>query len=203
MSVSQMTCQRALAVLMAEADEHPRPEVLAARHHASRCPRCSSAYDPVDANIAALGVLAVRDKETAPIFRVGLMAVAATQLVFAIPWIVGKSLLPDSHVAVSHLTRDGALGLVIAALGLVTVWRPRYAHATRLMAFLVLGLQLAAGLDDRQAHLVSGVFEIVHLPVVLIVFALCAIAADITRRATPRAEPKSRVLHGRATPAPH
>ncbi|MDQ1479697.1 MAG: hypothetical protein QOI44_558 [Actinomycetota bacterium] len=198
-----MTCRRALAVLMAEADEHPRAEVLAARHHASRCPRCSSAYDPADPTAAALGVFAVPGEETAPILRVGLVAVAVTQLVFAIPWIVGKSLLPDSHVAVSHLTRDGALGLVIAALGLITVWQPRYAHATRLMGFLVLGLQLAAGIDDRQAHLVSGVFEIVHLPVVLIVFGLCAIAADVARRATPRATPRSRVLHRRATPAPH
>jgi hypothetical protein len=192
-----MTCTRALTILMAEADEYPRAEVLAARRHASRCPRCSSAYDPADP-AGALGLFARRGKETATSLRIGLLVISVTQLVFAIPWLDGRSLLPDSHVAMSHLTRDGALGLVIAALGLVTVWRPRYAYASRFMGFVVLGLQLVTGIADQHGHLVRASFEVVHLPVVIIVFGLCGVAADLARRATPRAEARSPVLRARA-----
>ena len=135
--------------------------------------------------------------------RVGLLGISLAQLVLAIPWLVGKSLLPDSNVAVSHLTCDGVLGLVIAALGLVTVWRPRDVHGTRLIGLLVLGLQLVAGVADQQMSSVSADFEVVHFLVVIIVLGLFAIAASLARRATPRLEPRSRVLDlrpGRSLP---
>ena len=130
MNARHMTCERALLVLISEVEHDRRDEVIAARLHASRCPRCSAAYDPTDPDGVALSVVDGHAKIVATSLRVGLFAVAVAQLVLATPWLVGKSLLPDSHVAVSHLTRDGALGLVIAALGLITVWRPRYVYST-------------------------------------------------------------------------
>jgi uncharacterized membrane protein len=192
-----MTCPQALTILIAETDEHPRAEMLAARRHASRCPRCSAAYDPTDPDIDTADIFVLCGREAATSLRVGLSLISIAQLVFAVPWLFGSSLLPDSHVAVSHLTRDGALGLVIAALGLVTVGRPRYAHATRVMGFVVLGLQLVTGLADHDMHMVTGAFEIVHLLVVLIVAGLCSVAVDVANRATPRAEARYPVLHAR------
>jgi hypothetical protein len=180
--------------LMGDTGDDPRNAVLAARQHAARCPHCSAAYDRANPEARRLGLVAGRRSEPAASLRVGLLTISVAQLVLAIPWLVGKSLLPDSHVAVSHLTRDGALGLVIAALGLVTVWRPRYVHGTRLIGLLVLSLQLVAGVADQQMSSVSASFEVVHFLVVIIVLGLFAVAADLARRATPRIEPKSRVL---------
>ena len=124
MSSSGITCRHALTILVGGPDEYAPEVILQARLHARRCPRCSSAY--------AAGLSAAARREFSPAgpqpamaLRLGLFVVAFTQLVIAIPWLVGRSFLPDANVAVSHLTRDGALGLVIAAVGLVTVWRPR------------------------------------------------------------------------------
>ena len=190
----QMTCERALMILIGEVGDDTREEVLEARLHASRCPRCSGAYDPVGPDTLVLEAVAGRARESSTTLRVGLFAIAVTQLVLAIPWLVGKSLLPDSHVAVSHLTRDGALGFVIAALGLVTVWRPRYVHSTKLMGLLVFGLQIVAWLADQEVSSVRASFEVVHFLVVIIVLGLFAVAADLARRATPSTEPRPRLL---------
>jgi hypothetical protein len=113
------------------------------------------------------------------------------QFVIAVPWLVGHSLIPDSHIAVSHLTRDGALGLVSATVGLVTVWRPRYVYSTTLIAVVLLGLQLVAGMFDRQSNSVNPTFEIVHLPMLLIALGLLALGANLARRSTPFGRPRS------------
>lgn len=198
----KMTCERALMILIGEPGDDTREELLTARSHASRCPRCSAAYDPARRSAEVLRAVAVPRTSPAPALRFGLLAISVTQLVLAIPWLVGKTLVPDSHVAVSHLTRDGALGLVIAALGLVTVWRPRYVHSTRLIGLVVLGLQLIAGIADQQMSSVTESFELVHFLVVVIVLGLFAVAVDLARRATPIAKPRPRVLHGRPHLAP-
>jgi hypothetical protein len=194
MKVRQIGCERALMTLIGVAGDDAREEVVAARLHAARCPRCSAAYDSADPGGQLVDPYARRRTRPASALRVGLLGISVAQLALAIPWLVGKSLLPDSHVAVSHLTRDGALGLVVAALGLVTVWRPRYVHGTRLIGLLVLGLQLVAGVADQQMSSVSADFEVVHFLVVIIVLGLFAVAADLARRSTPRFDASSRVL---------
>jgi hypothetical protein len=194
MTAKQMTCGRALMILIGEAGDDPRADLVAARLHASRCPHCNAVYDPAPPDTGTLPVDAEHERGAATTLRVALFAIAVAQLVLAIPWLFGTSLLPDSHVAVAHLTRDGALGLVIASLGLVTAWRPRYVHSTRLIGLLVLGLQLVAGLADREMRSVRASFEVVHLIVVLIVLGLFAVAADRARRATPHATARFRVL---------
>jgi hypothetical protein len=202
MRAPNMTCERALMILIGEPGDDTREELLTARSHASRCPRCSAAYDPTRRSAEVLRGVAAPRTTPAPALRVGLLAISVTQLVLAIPWLVGKTLIPDSHVAVSHLTRDGALGLVIAALGLVTVWRPRYVHSTRLIGLVVLALQLIAGIADQQMSAVSESFELVHFLVVVIVLGLFAVAVDLARRATPIAHARPRVLHSRPHLAP-
>ena len=46
-------------------------------------------------------------------------------------------------------------------------------------------LQIVGGIVDERESLVSATFELVHLPVVLIVAGLCCVAADVAARATP------------------
>jgi len=197
-----MTCEQALMTLIGEPRDDTRGELSTARLHASRCPRCSAAYDPAAPPGHALARVATTTTKPAAALRIGLLAISVAQLVLAIPWLVGRTLVPDSHVAVSHLTRDGALGLVIAALGLVTVWRPRYVHSTRLIGLVVLGLQLITGVADQQMSSVTDSFELVHFLVVIIVLGLFALAVDLARRATPVATSGSRVLHALPHVAP-
>jgi hypothetical protein len=193
MRPSPMTCRQALGIMLGAVDASPN-EAGDARRHASRCPSCKAAYDPAGDPYGIVG----RRPVTAPLLRIGLVTIALTQLVFAIPWLVGHSMLPDAHVAVSHLTRDGALGLVIAALGLVTAWRPRYVHGTMIIGLCVFATQVVAGLADQQTSSVSASFEVVHLLLVIIVFGMFVVAADVARRATPQLEPRSRILHSRS-----
>jgi hypothetical protein len=193
MKAAPITCREALAVILGAVDASPA-QVRDARRHAALCPRCHGAYDPADDGRTRFRP----PPETAVALRIALVAIALTQLVFAIPWVVGHSMLPDANVAVSHLTRDGALGLMIAALGLVTAWRPRYVHSTMIIGMCVFATQVLAGLADQQTSSVSMSFELVHLLLVIIVFGLFVVAADVARRATPRAEPQSRVLHSRS-----
>jgi hypothetical protein len=193
-STTPLSCERALLILMADIADHSRDERIAARLHASRCPRCSSVYDPDEAVAPTIGR---RPPESPASLRIGLAVVATIQLVLAVPWLFGHSLVPDAHVEVSHLTRDGALGLVIAGLGLVTAWRPRYVNSTTLIGLLVFAAQLVAGLVDHETDAVTGSFELIHLLVLVILASMFGIAFGRARRATPRAERVSRVLRAR------
>ncbi|MGO9877468.1 MAG: hypothetical protein ACLPVY_27140 [Acidimicrobiia bacterium] len=189
MGPPQKNCQNALKVLVGDAEQQPRDEVLRARFHARRCPRCASAYAPVEPGDPVLRTVARCEPAPAAALRIGLALIGVTQLVVAIPWLVGKSFIPDSHVAVSQLTRDGALGYVVAALGLVTAWRPRYAHSMMIMGLFVCAVQVIAGLADTRTGSVSAPFEAVHVLLPMIVLGICGIAADTARRATPSREP--------------
>ena len=195
MTTDSMSCERALAIL-AGGGERRRDERLRARLHASRCPRCSSLYGAA----GQLGLPPVLDggfAQAAAWLRVGLVVVAGVQLVLAGPWLLGHSVIPDPHVGVAHLTRDGALGFVIAIVGLLTAWRPRYVHSTLVVAVLVLVLQVVSGLTDHDATSASGSFEFIHVLVLVIFCAMFAVAADLRRRATPRRGPASHILRVR------
>ena len=116
MSDAVMSCEHSLAVLTADAGEVSGDERARARLHASRCPRCSSAYDTGITDVA-LPRSAHSPPEAAAPLRIGLAIIAGVQLALAGPWLLGHSIVPDAHVAVAHLTRDGALGLVMGASG--------------------------------------------------------------------------------------
>src|SRR5579871_1363257 len=199
MKPSPMTCRHALETLLADSNQHSRTELLQARLHTAECPRCRAVYDPTELGVDTLGELKVRHLEPARTLRLALLVCAVSQLVLAIPWLFGRSLLPDADVAVSHLTRDGAFGLVVAALGLVTVWRPRYAASTAVIGFVVLVLQIVAGIADRDANAVTDSFEAVHLLVIAIVVLLFCIAVDLARRATPVSRPRRPALRSRSS----
>jgi hypothetical protein len=193
MKTAAMSCGQALIVLFGDTDEYSPDERVRARLHASRCPHCNSVYDAqIDETILAR----LHQPAVTPALRYGLAVIAAIQLVVAVPWLFGHSLVPDAHVEVAHLTRDGALGVVIAALGLLTAWRPRYVKSALLIGLVVFAAQSIAGFVDHMSDAVTGTFELIHLLVVLILIAMSAVAVSLAR-ATPRNEPRSPVLRAR------
>lgn len=97
-----------------------------------------------------------------------LAVLGVIQLVLVVPWLVGADpfgLLGSS--ATDHLTRDGALGLVVAIAALLTAWRPRWAVPCFVIASLALIAQTVAGvIDDSITD--SGAAEFIHLPSIVI-----------------------------------
>ena len=93
------------------------------------------------------------------------------------------------------ITRDGALGRIVAGLGLLTAWRPRYVYSTLLVGVLVL--HVVSDLTDHDATAASASFELIHPLVLVIVGAMCAVAVDVRRRAAPRREPTPPLLRVR------
>ena len=75
-------------------DRGPAPlEVRAARADASRCPRCSSVYDPDEPD----GVWCddvERHSADRPPLRIGLFVIALVQVVFVVPWLLGGACFP-------------------------------------------------------------------------------------------------------------
>jgi hypothetical protein len=191
---SAMSCRQALGILAVET--HDRGERISARLHASNCPRCRGAY--VTKPDGAGPLAAMRPPADAPVaLRLGLAILAASQFVLALPWLFGHSVLPDAHVTVAHLTRDGGLDVVIGGLGLVTAYRPRYVNSTLVITLLAFITQLVAEIIDREAHAVTGSFQLFHLLVVAIVVAMLGVEVSVTHRATPRIRPTPLVLRSR------
>lgn len=118
--------------------------------------------------------------------RAGLGVVSAIQLVLSIPWLLGTNpwtaLL--GQVPDSHLTRDGAIGVVTATAGLVTVWRSRYAFAMLAIAAVGLAMQVLGGAVDADlgAGFEAG-FEAVH--VVALVIAVLVLVTAVRRDRAP------------------
>ena len=172
-----MSCEEALLVFLhgdlADGDDRRR-----ARVHASTCPRCTRSYHDPDAAPEALARVQPALPGLSPFVRVALVVLAAIQAVVAWPWLFGASLVPHSDVAVAHLTRDGAFGLVAACAVLLAAWRPRYVVPTLLVGSVVLLAQFSAGFVDQQAASVSSSFELTHALVLLMLAALAAAAAS-------------------------
>jgi len=189
-----MSCEKALGILAVGTNN--RDEHISARAHASRCHRCRDAYAAEPGGPSPYAMERPRaDARTS--LRVSLAIVAAAQFLVAVPWLFGHSLVPDAHVTVAHLTRDGGLDTVIAGLGLITAWRPRYVNGTLLVTLLATLTQVIAEITDREAHAVTGSFQLFHLLVVGIVIAMACVELNVTRRATPRIRPTPLVLRSR------
>lgn len=117
---------------------------------------------------------------------VPLVVLAAVQVVIVVPWLVGRDpwrLLGGTEAG--HVTRDGALGLVIAAAALIVAWRPRWALPSFTLASLVLIVQAVVGAFD-VADGVSGAManELIHVPSVILT-CLIGLAATPLRSLGP------------------
>ena len=179
MSTRAMSCRDALVLLLAGEASSDADAYARARAHASVCPRCASSYDDRGASQRVLDRLRVEMPGPSLRLRGLLVVVALAQLVLACPWLFGASVIPDHQVTMAHLTRDGALGLLIACVALVAAWRPRYAVGSLLIGVVAIVAQFASGLVDRQDRAVSGVFELTHVLSLIIVVLLAYVCTTM------------------------
>ena len=123
------------------------------------------AHDPAEPLLAQLGAALPGPN---PVVRALVAVLAAAQLTVVLPWLVDADpfgLLGGSTS--SHLTRDGALGMVVAVAGLMAAWRPRWAVPCFLLGSAALVAQAVAGLFD-SASAGGGGTELVHVPSVIL-----------------------------------
>ena len=134
----------------------------------------------VEAELARLGER-IRDQDDADVpelssllplpptwLRILIAVLALIQTAIVAPWFLGTDpwgLLGDNDAA--HLTRDGAIGLVISASALLAAWRPRWAvPAFMLASVAVIAQTVATVLEESDSG--RGAGEVVHLPSVLL-----------------------------------
>ena len=104
--------------------------------------------------------------------RYGLLAIALTQAIIAIPALV----LGDQSGATTHLARElGSWDIALAAAWLVVAWAPR--RAVGMLPFtaaLALGMFVTAGLDlvDGRAHPGNESHHVLDLVGLLLIWAL-------------------------------
>lgn len=120
--------------------------------------------------------------------RIALGVGSMLQATIAGPWLLGanpfRALL--GNASPEHLTRDGAIGFIIAVAGLVTAWRARYAFAMLGLCGAVVVMQALGGLvDDRHGN-VAVSFEKVHALALLIVGLIVVVALHRERVPGPK-----------------
>jgi hypothetical protein len=174
------------------------PELRAARHHLEICPICASLIDDPAAADKALATIATTRGPRSPVLRSALGIVAGVQCLFALPWLFGFSPFDrlGNHVAPSHLTRDGALGVILGVAGMTSAFRPRHALAMLVTAGAGIAMQGLSYLFDQNTSRVGPRFELVHLLVPIIV---AMIAVLVYRRPAP-IDPPQRPPHLRVLP---
>jgi len=173
-----MTCRDALVVLLDGPTASDAGRYRRARAHASACSQCASSYDDPEASRRVLDHAPPALPGLPPVLRGVVLGLATLQLVLACPWLFGASVVPDHNVAIAHLTRDGALGLVVACAAIVAAWRPRYLVSALLVGSVALVAQFASGLVDQQDRAVSAGFELTHT----LSFAILALLAYASAR---------------------
>lgn len=122
-----------------------------------------------------------------PVLRIMLSIVGLLQLLAVLPWMVDRDPLRLlGYSSAEHLTRDGALGLAVAAAGLLVAWRPRWAVPCLVISSVALLAQTAVGIFDTDGRVFS---ELVHLPSVMLtcLIGLSAVRLDaLGPTSTPR-----------------
>jgi hypothetical protein len=189
------TCVDALRVL---GDDTASPAARAAQRHVDRCPACSALVDDADAADAVLASLAGHRPSRSVRLRAVLGVISVLQCLIALPWLFGENplrFLESSSVASAHLTRDGAIGMIVGVAGLTTALRTRHAVAMVVTAGAAVGMQLLSFAIDQSNEHVHPLFETSHLltPVVLVLIAIVG-----TRRAHPVGAPARGRRHLRA-----
>jgi uncharacterized protein (DUF983 family) len=183
-------CDGARAILArVDANELDRRRALA---HQQTCPHCASEKSLVDmlstlTNSEATDLSAAdrvhaqlsTKRPTVTLAIVGALIVgSALQAAIALPWLVGAN--PFSHIvgvaSDEHLTRDGAIGVVISVAGFVVAWRPRYAFAMLALVAATTGMQILGGFVDAPEHTSGIPFEFVHAIVLAIALLIVLVA---------------------------
>jgi hypothetical protein len=181
----ETTCAIASRVLL-----NPDASVFEQRRavaHQQSCPLCASMAD-IASDLSSERDVHFPDQVLGRLSRVrpapsrlacallALMAVA--QGVFSLPWVLGHNPLGRfiGTATPEHLTRDGALGVLVSVAGIVTAWRPRYSYAMLAVCGAIVVLQLGAGAVDEHGSAVGLHFEIIHVLALAIASAVGLIA---------------------------
>ena len=181
-----------------EAGHDRTAELRAAQRHVASCPSCASVVDHNDAADHVLAVLDQHRPPRRPRLRVLLGVLGALQCALALPWLFDMNpvgFLAD-NVASEHLTRDGAIGVIVGVAGLTTAIRTRHALAMLVTGCAAIGMQVLSFAIDENHERVHPLFEVSHTLVPII---LALIAAFAMRRATPM-DPPDRPPSLRAVP---
>jgi hypothetical protein len=151
-----MTCDEAALALMMGSDE---VAVARAQRHRAACELCGIAEqaEVPEELTAAL-------PRPPPSLLATLIALGAMQLLVAIPWIVGSDPfgLLGTAAPPTHTTRDGAVGIVIAAAAIFTGIQPRWARPAFYISATVVVAQAVAGVVDKSI-VETGLPEVIHL----------------------------------------
>lgn len=156
-----MDCTEAQkTVLLSIADSNKMEE---ARLHVRTCTKCSGA----DNSTSLAGVIQEVSRRADRSFkgRLTLAMLGIVQLVLALPWLFGSSPLWNSSAGTdtSHLSRDGAIGIMFGLAAISVARSPRLAVFALPITLIMLLLQAITGIfDDSQGH-VHGNFESVHI----------------------------------------
>jgi hypothetical protein len=167
-------CEEAKATLArAEASELDRRRAQAHQQTCSHCARDLSLdtmlrtlTENENENAAARvhAQLAAKRPRPTKTIVVLLLITSTLQAAVALPWLVGVN--PFQKIlgvaSSAHLTRDGALGVVIAVAGFVVAWRPRYAFAMLALVVATVSMQVLGAFVDAPEHHSGIPFEFVH-----------------------------------------
>ena len=89
---------------------------------------------------------------------------------------------PNGDTAISHLTRDGVIGLVMGLIGIAVGVNSRLAYFALSVCGLLVGLQVVAFIADRTSDKVHPVFETVHGLSIIITVLVAIVAFPRKRR---------------------
>lgn len=112
--------------------------------------------------------------------RLALGLLATAQLLLAAPWLAGQSpIWAASFASPHHLTRDGAIGLVLGAAGLAVALSPRLAWFALPLVVLLLLVQGVFFFVDHSQLSVSHLFEVIHVLGIAIVAGIALFAFPV------------------------
>jgi len=168
MTETRPRCRQALTVLLAGDLSASGGDLRSARAHVAVCPDCSSLLDGEGRDSAPssneLLIPSVRGA------RWALLVVSSLQLLVAIPWLFGSSAVRFlGHASSEHLTRDGALGVLVACAGLAVAARPRLSAPMLYVCIAAVTVQVLAGFVDQHDHHVAFDYEFTHVLLVAVV----------------------------------
>jgi hypothetical protein len=131
-----------------------------------------------------LATLAQHRPAPRPRLRTALGVLAVLQCALALPWLFGINPVAflSHNVASEHLTRDGAIGMIVGVAGLTAALRTRHALAMLVTGAAAISMQVLTFAIDENRDRVHPLFELSH---VLVPIILGLIAVIALRRSAP------------------
>jgi hypothetical protein len=159
---------RAQEVLSAAADGEQLDEIAlrSAMRHADSCPECSAFRAALTHVVPVARPAAPRQTVfVAPptALRVALWCFAAVNVIAGIPLLLRIDDVGMSGADPSHLTRDGALAVVLGVVAGVVAHQPRRARALSLVVLAIIALNVLGGSADVARGTVTAGFESIHV----------------------------------------